>query len=278
MTNMNDDDGTDALPEDLGLDEAVVASRRPALLVQDGDFGEPPVEWEQLNAKRELLRGIFPSVGRVEIAETNRSCGTAFLVGEGILMTNKHVLTKFAQEDGGEWRFQRNTTVRIDYREEHENPTPSEMLVESIIGVHSSYDLALLRVQATDTPKPLLLRSIELSPVGNRDVVVIGYPDHDGTVTDAQVTDIFQGILGVKRLQPGKTRTLRGTPVVLSHDCSTLDGNSGSCVIDLETGQVIALHFGGTDLANLAVPLWKVAREPMMKNLNWTRKQRPAHS
>ena len=40
-----------------------------------------------------------------------------------------------------------------------------------------------------------------------------------------------------------------------THDCTTLGGNSGSVVLDLETGQAVGLHCGGTFLkANYAVP------------------------
>lgn len=263
MANIDDNDAN--------LEAVVRISGRPALLVQDGDFGVPPPEWEQLNAKRELLKAIFPSIGRLEIAETNRSCGTAFLVGDGVLMTNKHVLDQFAEPDGTDWRIRPRTTVRIDYREEHERPTPSELHVAGVLGVHSKYDLALLRVEASDDPKPLVLATTEPSPVRDRDVVVIGYPDLDQTATDAQVTVVFDDVLGVKRLQPGKTKGLRGNPMVLGHDCSTLGGNSGSCMIDLETGHVIALHYGGTTVSNLAVPLWTLTDDSLLRrfDLNW---------
>jgi V8-like Glu-specific endopeptidase len=42
---------------------------------------------------------------------------------------------------------------------------------------------------------------------------------------------------------------------LLAHDCSTLGGNSGSPVIELASGRVAGLHFGGQFReANLAVP------------------------
>jgi V8-like Glu-specific endopeptidase len=49
------------------------------------------------------------------------------------------------------------------------------------------------------------------------------------------------------------------------HDASTLGGNSGSAVIDLETNQVIALHFGGAYLRyNQSVALWPLADDPLL--------------
>jgi endonuclease G len=47
----------------------------------------------------------------------------------------------------------------------------------------------------------------------------------------------------------------------VAHDCTTLGGNSGSAVIDVATGLVVGLHFGGEYVvANYAVPSWELAR------------------
>jgi endonuclease G len=47
-----------------------------------------------------------------------------------------------------------------------------------------------------------------------------------------------------------------------AHDCSTLCGNSVSAVLDVATGQVIALHFGGSYLkSNFGVPTFELARD-----------------
>ena len=60
------------------------------------------------------------------------------------------------------------------------------------------------------------------------------------------------------------TRTSKGQ--LFQHDCSTLGGNSGSCVVDLDSEQVIGLHFQGTYLdANWAVTLAKLATDPLIE-------------
>jgi endonuclease G len=47
-----------------------------------------------------------------------------------------------------------------------------------------------------------------------------------------------------------------------THDCSTLGGNSGSAVIDLDTGEVLALHFGGLyHEKNYCVPAYELSRD-----------------
>jgi endonuclease G len=46
------------------------------------------------------------------------------------------------------------------------------------------------------------------------------------------------------------------------HDASTLGGNSGSAIIDVDTGDVVALHFAGEYLkANYAIPMYELARD-----------------
>jgi endonuclease G len=48
----------------------------------------------------------------------------------------------------------------------------------------------------------------------------------------------------------------------MTHDASTLGGNSGSAVVDIDSGDVVALHFAGEYLkANYAVPMYELARD-----------------
>ena len=48
----------------------------------------------------------------------------------------------------------------------------------------------------------------------------------------------------------------------MTHDASTLGGNSGSAIIDVDSGEVVALHFAGEYLkANYAVPMYELARD-----------------
>ena len=96
----------------------------------------------------------------------------------------------------------------------------------------------------------------------------MGYPARDDRNDLALQDRIFAHVYYVKRLQPGKVRrrdTCRsfGHDVsALTHDSSTLGGNSGSAVIDLKTGQVVGLHFAGEYLkANYAVPAYELARD-----------------
>ncbi len=77
---------------------------------------------------------------------------------------------------------------------------------------------------------------------------------------------IFTNVFNVKRLQPGAIMEVLEPRSLLRHDCSTLGGNSGSCVVDLETNRVVGLHFGGRfSEGNYAVALWKLTDDPLLK-------------
>lgn len=79
-----------------------------------------------------------------------------------------------------------------------------------------------------------------------------------------------------KRLQPGRLSQLIDYvpesiewPKVkaLGHNSSTLGGNSGSAVIDLDAKRVLAVHFAGQPfVTNWAVPTWELYRDPRIRD------------
>jgi endonuclease G len=114
----------------------------------------------------------------------------------------------------------------------------------------------------------LTLATAEPGDLLGREVAVVGYPALD-TRNDLQIQNtVFRGLFNVKRLQPGKVgepagiRSFGRQVMSLTHDCSTLGGNSGSAVVDVQHGTVLALHFAGSYLvANYAVPAHALASD-----------------
>ena len=85
---------------------------------------------------------------------------------------------------------------------------------------------------------------------------------------------MFNGLFEKKRLLPGTMMGYRSIESfghnleAVAHDCSTLGGNSGSAVIDPESGMVVGLHFAGIYLqANFAVPPWQLALDAKVVDL-----------
>jgi V8-like Glu-specific endopeptidase len=271
-------EGDQPLPpaEQSALEAIVLLYARPALLVQNGDFGVLPDEWKHLEAERTKIKEVIRSVGRIELINhhTYPWVGTGFLVADDVVMTNQHVADVFVKAKGKQWLFTPGVRVQIDYKEEYRQDGAREFKITDVLGIHARHDLALLKVSrkgsgSTKAPKPLAVASQPPKALKDQEVYVVGYPAADGRRNDPeQMMRIFERVFNVKRFQPGKTTglgKLDGVPT-LGHDCSTLGGNSGSCVIDASTHQVVGLHFGGRYLeGNVSVPLWKLTKDPLLK-------------
>src|SRR5262249_6487055 len=140
--------------------------------------------------------------------------------------------------------------------------------VRGVEMIHPYWDMALLQVDGLRTDKMLRLSVLSPDQLVNRNIVAVGYPALDPRNDAALQDKIFGGVYYVKRLQPGvvreraKVRSFENQVNAMTHDASTLGGNSGSAVIDVDTGEVVALHFAGEYLkANYAVPMYELARD-----------------
>lgn len=275
VTKIKDEgENADLDPEELiGLEAIVLIEGRPAIFIQNGHFFPPPSGWQILEEVRESIEETCRSVGRIEVTghPSYEWVGTGFLVADGVIMTNRHVAEVFCRmERGRRWRFRPGMAAQIDYVEELGALESAEFELRSVIGVHETFDLALFRVKRTspsgvEPPEPLTIAS--RAPLEGTTVYAVGFPAWDGYRNDPQVMmRIFSNVFGVKRLQPGEVTQLFDQPGVLVHDCSTLGGNSGSCVVDLKSNQVIGLHYGGRYLkGNVAVALWRLTDDPLLK-------------
>ncbi len=243
------------------LEAIIHKTLRPAIFVVGNGYVSPPSYWSALDepATRARLGSLLPSIGRIELPGKAflPYAGTGFVVGKDLVMTNRHVAQIFAERQGDRrFRFKTGFTPVINFKREHV-PTPDEdsgsIRVLDVVFIHAEWDVALLRVEGlTEKHQPLSLSCVNPLAFPEREVVVVGYPMRD-TRGDIQVQDeIFRGVYGVKRLLPGFVCGFDKYPnqegQVLTHDASTLGGSSGSAVIHVASGQVLALHVGGTYL------------------------------
>ena len=267
-----DDDVDEA--ERLGLRAIVQQEGRPAIVVRDGDFGDPPALWSHLDGRRERIREVIARAGRVEVDghPDHAWVGTASLVAPATLMTNRHVAATFCRRGRRRsWTFRPGMSSRIDFLREQDSADALQFEVTEAIGVHEDHDLALLRIEhladGRPLPEPLSVAGSSPPSVLGREVYLVGYPMSDPTRNEPEtIARIFRDVFDVKRLQPGRTVGTSTARSALEHDCSTLGGNSGSPLVDLETNLVIGLHFGGTyEVGNYAVPLWMLVDDPLLR-------------
>ena len=262
--------------EQQGLEAIILLAGRPAILIQEGDFMDPPAIWTALKDVRTQIKSVIQRVGRIEVANNPNLdwLGTGFLAGPATVLTNRHVAVEFAMTTArtpGTWTFRPPMTANIDFKEEFGGTSPLEFAITDIIGIHDTLDLAALRVAPMSNqialPDPIPVVATSPASLVGRKVYVVGYPAWDGRRNDPEpMRRIFSEIYNVKRLQPGEIASEAVAGLEIFHDCSTLGGNSGSPVIDLETHQVLGLHFGGRYMQkNHAIPLWAIRTDPLIQ-------------
>jgi endonuclease G len=261
--------------EEVGLEAIINAELRPAIDVINGTFASTHPLWAHLSsnaATKARIEAVLPSIGRIELlGHPNLPYGgTGFVVGDGLIMTNRHVAEIFAQGLGDRnLVFVNGNRAGIDFLREHDQPTGPTLMVRRIVMIHPYWDMAILAVEGMPhARRPLRLGLNDARDLTGREIVVVGYPAFDPRNPAVEQNDLFNGHYGIKRLQPGilqggfNTSSFRKVVFAATHDCSTLGGNSGSAVIDLETGEVFALHFGGRyHDRNFGVPTAALARD-----------------
>jgi endonuclease G, mitochondrial len=244
--------------EMLGLEAIILPGLRPVSLVRGNRYEPVAGEFEYMNSPevRAVLEPLLPRVGRIELPmhPAVPYGGTGFVVGDDLIMTNRHVAELFTQGVGTKTLAFRSGEAAIDLEREQreESARPVLLTVADVMMVHPYWDMALLRVEGLNR-KALPLGVAAPENLADQDIVVVGYPGRgrdDVTVEDR----VFGGIYFVKRFEPGKLRPRRdfrsfGKVVsALVHDASTLGGNSGSVVIDVKSGTVVGLHVAGVYL------------------------------
>lgn len=257
-----------------GMEAIILPKIRPVLDVVDGKFHTDHPLWLKLNddaAVRGRLLTAIPSIGRIELPGNLHYPygGTGFVVGKRLIMTNRHVAAIFSSGVGTRISRKPGYRAGIDFKRELDRKTGPTLEVQRVVMVHPYWDMALLEVDGLpEDAKPLGLSLSDVSADDMIEVAAIGYPAFDSrSDTDVQ-NDLFRKVFGVKRLQPGTlggrqdTESFGKLVPASQHNCSTLGGNSGSALVDLEKGEVVALHFGGRyGVTNYGVPSIELARD-----------------
>lgn len=258
----------------FGLEAIILPRERPVAFIQNDSFGSLPSPWIHFagGTIRRRIESVIPSVGRIELPDSPwiPYGGTGFVVGENLLMTNRHVGELFATGLGiKNLSFRQGQSAAIDFKREAASDASVNLRVREIVMIHPHWDMAILRVEGLpENRSPLTLSVLSPEDLNGREIAVIGYPARDERNDLALQDKIFSGVYNVKRMHPGRIRPREmmnsfGHPVnAMTHDSSTLGGNSGSAVLDVESGQIVALHFAGVYLkANYCVPTYELARD-----------------
>ena len=235
--------------------------------------------WTNLNeqAAQATLEAVCRATGRIEYssgAEFQRY-GSGFLVAEDLILTNRHVADVFTMSVPGFGAFVKHGySARINFCRERDRWDTDPTSTRNVTGVtilHPWFDLALLQIEeGLDGVTPLALSVADADTALDSRVAIVGYP----SLNPDENVEIQQNVISAfdsKHVSPGfvdavEVKTFDGrTGRALGHDSSTLTGNSGSPVVDLQTGSVVGLHFkGNTDGLNWAAPSSDIASDVRM--------------
>jgi len=200
----------------------------------------------------------YNAIGRVGLpfgVEGQRSCGTGVLITPRHVMTNAHVYD-FLYEYGQPGEF------GIEFMAELGNPASSHYRFEdSPPLILEGFDIAIFTLRTPiDSRLPAVVSPTDPQDLEEREIALIGYPSS----YNYRENDHFSGfemfpVLNVKRVSYGsifrhsqdegpfgfRVNHHKARNTIIPHNATSIGGGSGSPVIDKETGQVLAIHFGG---------------------------------
>lgn len=294
----------------LGVDqratlEALVRMKgRPSFRVVGGtiDANDPLFgEWGGSLIAQPELPGMTGAVGRIN--GDGSHIGTGFVIGDGVVMTNRHVLEAIAEQvsnsTGSKWVFSFND-VTIDFSDAADGS--ARFRVKSVIACGPDpiegkvrfprLDMALLEVESTNAalaplPKPMKLVNTGPELAQKGDMFTIGFPARPSTSSmidpatgtfsievSKRLAQIFGVRFGKKYISPGVVDQPSGVAGdirgwVFTHDATTLGGSSGSPAIRImDPFGAVGLHFGGGTLtANFAHSLAAVKASGVIPQL-----------
>ncbi|MFZ6181199.1 trypsin-like serine peptidase [Nannocystis pusilla] len=278
------------------LELFILLVARPALFVRGGRVMGRPDNWKEIRDDSDLIPLVTAGVGRIQSAAGDK-LGTGFIAGDRRILTNNHVVCALLGKQLAYWEdcpaqfaaacdaancawadaAKRPVFELVgELVEANEQATSNATQIMRVVAHHPQVDMAVLEL--ADMPpnsRRVPLATAEPDVFVQRRIYAVGYPVDD--VRDAwqkRITPapIFQRVfgaddtsLGTKRLSPGLVMQWDGEHRFL-HDCSTLPGSSGSCIVDFQTRLVVGLHFAGSyyHRRNYAVPVWKFQADPLI--------------
>ncbi|MGB8640258.1 MAG: hypothetical protein WCD30_19280, partial [Pseudolabrys sp.] len=149
--------------EMFGLEAIVLPRNRPVAFVRGNSYDDLDGPWVSLNDEvvKKRIASLLPLIGRVEVPSSPilPYAGTGFVVGQGLIATNRHVAQIFAQGLGLTIRY-RAGDAAIDFKRQVDAPDDERtayLSVRAVEMIHPYWDMALLRVDGLPTDRMLRL-------------------------------------------------------------------------------------------------------------------------
>ncbi len=232
-------------------------------------------ELQTLSGPYKILEPVYHATGRIgESSASNTSFGTGVLIAPDLVMTNFHVYFYNENMDGPDCKYgiefiaEGGTTASDFYKFDGQPPIKIPEM-----------DMAIFRLEKPVQGRtPMSFAPVPKEKLDQRKIALIGYPDPQEF--DHQLTDLVEedAEFGIKRISQGQffkheedTENPYGFEVSISedfavtsrihavpHNASATPGNSGSPIVDMETGEILGVHYREyiwEPLANLGMPV-----------------------
>lgn len=183
-------------------------------LVQNDSFPNTLIPIVESN--RSKIENSLKCVGVIKVKGVTDYLGTGWFINNKVLVTNAHVIDSKPIHK-----------LEIDLKNEHNNTQRKRYNIVKRHIVDTNLDIAFLEISSKAKSVFKLSSS---TPVIPHPIVIIGYPE-----LSTQGSDFYK-----KHLHSGQVTANSNE---FTHNCLTFDGNSGSPVIDIQSGNVIGLHY-----------------------------------
>jgi putative serine protease PepD len=179
-----------------------------------------------------VAQQVLPSVVtvKVDLGDGKGGTGTGFIVQNGYVITNNHVIAGLSGSSGG--------SMKIVFSDGKESPA-------TVKGTSASNDVAVIKPETTHNLPPLELGNSDDLAQGDP-VIAVGSPlGLQGSVTTGIIS-------ALNRVVPtgGENGTDSHVIIALQTDAAINPGNSGGPLIDATTGKVIGVNTAIASLGN----------------------------
>ncbi|MGV3765545.1 MAG: S8 family serine peptidase [Chitinophagaceae bacterium] len=196
---------------------------------------------------RELLR-LSESVCRITISSPfgGSGFGTGFLIAPGLLITNHHVFPDAGAAEHSVAQFsyeltgKGSVTAPVSFKLKPQRFFMSSSLEKNIMVPYSGLDFTIVAVdEVSDNGIPIT------------DFPYTRFDETLGKIVEGENCIVIQHPAGdYKKIVLKDIRMITLTDNFLIYESDTLPGSSGSMVVGLGTGQVVALHHSGVPRRN----------------------------
>jgi len=235
----------------------------PAWLTERRVIGENNLETIIASQDTESL-SPSRSVARVETADGKGFC-TAARIGPDLFLTNFHCYEFVDCED---------VHFHLGYEKNLPASEQKTFRCAEVLAFNEHFDYALYRTVLSSTEQnPEQKEQDHLESDLHDDLAdLVEYPAATLWVGSLEVNQplLVASHPGARlkevdrsdecKLLTAKTEIFLGRETI-THSCDTEGGSSGSPVFDRKTGRIVALHWGGTDEHNMAVPMSLIVQD-----------------